>query len=286
MSSPPDTLLSSSHGESLHDVRASIPIPEDGASFWQNWRAFTGPALLVSVGYMDPGNWSTDLSAGAVYRYGLLWVVALSSLMAIILQICAAKLGVVTGKDLARASRDYFPKWTRVPNWIATEVAIAACDLAEVLGSAVAINLLSATIHAHWDAFPQISILAGVFITAFDVMLLMALQGLGIRKVEAFILALVGTIGACYFTELFVFGTVMQEFPAIGHAIIRPGFPPTPEGAESSSLYIAIGIIGATVMPHNLYLHSAIVQTRAFQRDEVSIRRAIKFNAIDSILAL
>src|SRR4051812_4914642 len=253
MSSPPDTLLSSSHGESLHDVRASIPIPEDGASFWQNWRAFTGPALLVSVGYMDPGNWSTDLSAGAVYRYGLLWVVALSSLMAIILQICAAKLGVVTGKDLARASRDYFPKWTRVPNWIATEVAIAACDLAEVLGSAVAIKLLSSTIHAHWPAFPQISILAGVFITAFDVMLLMALQGLGFRKIEAFILVLVATIAGCYFVELFVFGKVLQEFPDISHALVHPGFPPTPPPTPPSTepppsaLFIAIGIIGATV---------------------------------------
>src|ERR1051325_2533538 len=122
------------HGESLPDVRGTIQTPDEKAGFWQNWRAFTGPALLVSVGYMDPGNWSTDLTAGAEYKYALLWVVALSSAMAIILQICSAKLGVVTGKDLARASRDYFPKWTRVPNWISTEVAIAACDLAEVLG--------------------------------------------------------------------------------------------------------------------------------------------------------
>src|SRR3954453_4049494 len=146
----------------LGGLHSSVPVPPADAGFWKNWRAFTGPALLVSVGYMDPGNWSTDLTAGAEYRFALLWVVALPSLMAIILQICAAKLGVVTGKDLARASRDYFPKWTRVPNWIATEVAIAACDLAEVLGSAVAIKLLSSTIHTHWPAFPQISILAGV----------------------------------------------------------------------------------------------------------------------------
>jgi manganese transport protein len=281
----PAAAAPASHGESLPEVRGTVPTPASG-SFWKTWRAFTGPALLVSVGYMDPGNWSTDLSAGAEYRYGLLWVVALSSLMAIVLQICAAKLGVVTGKDLARASRDYFPTWTRVPNWIATEAAIAACDLAEVLGSAVAIYLLSTTIHQHWPAFPQIPILAGVVITAFDVMVLMALQGLGFRKIEAFILALVSTIGVCYFVELFLFGTVIRELPAIGNALLRPGFPPTPATARSGSLFITIGIIGATVMPHNLYLHSAIVQTRAFQRDDASIRRAIKFNAIDSVIAL
>src|ERR1041384_4943048 len=142
------------HGESLHEVRGTISTPHESAGFWKTWRAFTGPALLVSVGYMDPGNWSTDLSAGAQYKYRLLWVVALSSMMAIILQICAAKLGVVTGKDLARASRDFYPKWTRWPNWLATELAIAACDLAEVLGSAVAIKLLSTPLHAHWSAFP------------------------------------------------------------------------------------------------------------------------------------
>src|SRR4051812_1949832 len=276
MSSPPDTLLSSSHGESLHDVRASIPIPEDGASFWQNWRAFVGPALLVSVGYMDPGNWSTDLSAGAEYKYGLLWVVALSSLMAIILQICAAKLGVVTGKDLARASRDYFPRWSRIPNWLSTELAIAACDLAEVLGSAVAIHLL----------FPQISIMVGVMITAFDVMLLMALQGLGFRKIESFILVLVATIAGCYFVELFIFGTVYHEAAAIGKSLLTPSFPPTPNADATPALAIAIGIIGATVMPHNLYLHSALVQTRKLQCDEKTIRRAIKFNAIDATVAL
>ncbi len=286
MSIDTSSQLQPAHGESLPEVRGTVSVPHASAGFWKTWRAFTGPALLVSVGYMDPGNWATDLTAGAVYRYRLLWVVALSSLMAIILQICAAKLGVVTGKDLARASRDYFPAWMRIPNWIATEIAIAACDLAEVLGSAVAIYLLSGTIHAHWQAFPQISILVGVFITAFDVMLLMALQGLGFRKIEAFILVLVATIAACYFTELFVFGQVIPELPAIGAALVRPGFPATPVGAESSALFIAIGIIGATVMPHNLYLHSAIVQTRAFQRDEASIRRAIRFNALDSTVAL
>jgi manganese transport protein len=273
---PQGTPTEEPFGESLAEVRGTVKVPEEGAGFWRNWRAFAGPALLVSVGYMDPGNWSTDLTAGAEYKYALLWVVALSSLMAIILQICAAKLGVVTGKDLARASRDFFPKWTRVPNWLATEVAIAACDLAEVLGSAVALHLL----------FPPISILLGVFITAFDVMVLMALHGLGFRKIESFILVLVATIAGCYFWELFVFGHVVGQIGSIGKAIVTPGFPPTPHEGATPSLAIAIGIIGATVMPHNLYLHSAVVQTRKLQRDESSIRRAIKFNAIDSVVAL
>src|SRR3954454_14682770 len=169
---------------SLEGLHASVPVPPPSAGFWANWRAFVGPAFLVSVGYMDPGNWATDLKAGAAYRYELLWVVALSSLMAIILQICAAKLGVVTGKDLAQACRDYYPAWSRWPLWIFCEIAIGACDLAEVLGSAIAITLL----------FPNIGLLPAVLITAFDVLLLLALQGLGMRFIEAIILVLVGTI--------------------------------------------------------------------------------------------
>jgi manganese transport protein len=255
---------------SLPEMHGTVNVPDEHGSFWQNWRAFSGPALLVSVGYMDPGNWSTDLSGGAEYRYGLLWVVALSSAMAIILQICAARLGIVSGKDLARASHDYIPKWTRWPNWLTTEVAIGACDLAEVLGSAVALHLL----------FPRISIFLGVFITAFDVMLLMGLQGMGFRKVESFIFVLVYTISGCYFIELFVFGSVYHEAPAIAAALVHPGF------ADRNAVFLAIGIIGATVMPHNLYLHSAIVQTRRYQKDESSIRRAIKFNSLDSVIAL
>ena len=258
------------HGESLPEVRGTVHVPDEHGGFWRNWRTFSGPALLVSVGYMDPGNWSTDLSAGAEYKYALLWVVALSSLMAIVLQICAAKLGVVTGKDLARASRDFGPHWTRWPNWITTELAIAACDLAEVLGSAVAIHLL----------FPGISIFAGVLITSVDVLLVIALQRLGFRKIESFILVLVATIAICYFVELFIFGQVYKEAGEIGAALVRPRF------VNSHGLYLAVAIIGATVMPHNLYLHSAIVQTRRFQRDEKSIQRAVKFNAIDSVVAL
>jgi len=262
--------MTTQSGESLPEVRGTIDVPNHNG-FWKNWRAFTGPALLVSVGYMDPGNWATSLTAGAEFKYLLLWVVALSSLMAIVLQICAAKLGIVTGKDLARASRDFAPKWTRWPNWISTELAIGACDLAEVLGSAVAIHLL----------FPRISIMIGVLITAFDVLLLMGLQQLGFRKIESLIFVLIATIAGCYFIELFVIGRAYHDFAEMGHAMIRPSF-----GGNSRALFIAIGIIGATVMPHNLYLHSAIVQTRKYQRDEPSIRRAIRFNAIDSAVAL
>src|SRR5205814_138391 len=178
---------------SLEGLHGTVPVPPPTAGFWAQWRAFVGPAFLVSVGYMDPGNWGTDLKAGAVYRYGLLWVVAASSLMAIVLQVLAARLGIVTGKDLAQACRDYYPRWTRWPNWLACEAAIAACDLAEVLGSAVAINLLFG-IPLFW----------AVIITAFDVLLLLALQGLGMRLIEAVILALVATIAGCYFVELFV----------------------------------------------------------------------------------
>jgi manganese transport protein len=262
--------------QSLPEVRGTIAIPGEGAGFWKNWRAFVGPALLVSVGYMDPGNWSTDLSAGAEFRYGLLWVVGLSSLMAIILQICAAKLGVVTGKDLARASRDFFPAWMRVPNWLAAEIAIGACDLAEILGSALAIHLL----------FPPIPILGGVFITAFDVMIVMALQGLGFRKIESFILVLVATIAVCYGMELFLFGHAAREAAAIGKALASPGFPRDASGSPMPALLLTIAIIGATVMPHNLYLHSALVQTRKLQRDPPTVRRAIRFNVIDSVVAL
>jgi manganese transport protein len=267
---PTPTPTDGPHGESLMDIRGTVALPEHGAGFFRTWLAFTGPALLVSVGYMDPGNWSTDLSAGAEYKYKLLWVVALSSFMAIILQICAAKLGVVTGKDLARASRDFAPRWTRWPNWITTELAIAACDLAEVLGSAVAIHLL----------LPRISILVAVLITSLDVLVLMALQGLGFRKIESFILVLVSTIAGCYFIELFYFGHAYRDAAEIARSVVTPSFP------DKNALFIAIGIIGATVMPHNLYLHSAMVQTRKLQKDDRSIRRAIRYNALDSIVAL
>src|SRR5438270_7194167 len=196
---------------SLEGLHGTVSVPSDKASFWRNYRAFVGPALLISVGYMDPGNWGTDLQAGASYGYGLLWVVALSSLMAIIVQVCAARLGVVTGKDLAQACRDWYPRWTRWPNWLSCELAIAATDLAEVLGSAVAINLLFG-IPLAW----------AVVITACDVLLLLALQGLGMRLIEALVAVLVGTIAVCFFLELFVLPQTHPSFAEMGHALVTP----------------------------------------------------------------
>lgn len=265
----PGRSVASGSARSLEGLHSSVPIPPAGSGFWRQWRAFVGPAFLVSVGYMDPGNWGTDLEAGAQFKYGLLWVVALSSFMAIIMQICSAKLGVVTGKDLAQACRDFYPSWTRIPNWLACELAIAACDLAEVLGSAVALNLLF-----------HIPLFAAVCITAFDVLLLLALQGLGMRFIEALVLVLVLTIGGCYFTEIFILPQTRPDFAEMGAALARPGFP------QKGMIVVAIGIIGATVMPHNLYLHSAVVQSRRLAGDEPAVRRAIRFNTLDTVVAL
>jgi manganese transport protein len=230
--------------------------------------------MLVSVGYMDPGNWSTDLSAGAGFKYDLLFIVGLASLMAIFLQVVSARLGVVTGKDLAQCCRDHLPGWTRWPNYLSCEIAIAACDLAEVLGSAVAIHLL----------FPRISLLAAVIITAFDVLLLLSLQRLGMRLIEAVIVVLIGTIGVCYFIEIFVLPQTTPNLLEIASATLAPNLPAFIKNKDM--VFIAIGIIGATVMPHNLYLHSALVQSRKLQADDASVRRAIKFNTLDSVIAL
>jgi manganese transport protein len=254
---------------SLENVHGSIAIPHPQAGFWQQWHAFVGPAILVSVGYMDPGNWGTDLQGGAQYKYGLLWVVALASLMAIFMQVIAARLGVVTGKDLAQCCRDWYPKWSRWPNWLMSEVAIGACDLAEVLGSAVALNLLF-----------HIPLLWAVIITGLDVLLLLALQRFGMRIIEAVVVLLVATIAVCYFIEIFVLPQTQPSFLEMGRAMVSPHF------REMGMLYVAIGIIGATVMPHNLYLHSALVQSRKLQRDPASVKRAIQFNTIDSVVAL
>lgn len=261
-------------GLSLEGFHGTVPVPSTRRPAWLQYLAFAGPGLLVSVGYMDPGNWATDLQAGAQFRYGLIWVVGLSSLMAIVLQIASARLGVVTGKDLAQCCRDFLPAWTRWPNYLSCELAIAACDLAEVLGSAVAIHLL----------FPRISLMTAVFITAFDVLLLLSLQRLGMRLIEALILVLIATIAGCYFIEIFVLPQTKPDLPEIGRWLFAPdlaGFIHT-----KAMVYIAIGIIGATVMPHNLYLHSALVQSRQIDRDDVSVRRALKFNAIDTTISL
>ena len=254
---------------SLEGVHHSIAVPHHDAGFWRQWRAFVGPAILVSVGYMDPGNWGTDLQGGAQFKYGLLWVVGVASLMAIFMQVISARLGVVTGKDLAQCCRDWYPAWTRWPNWIMSEMAIGACDLAEVLGSAVALNLLF-----------HIPLFWAVIITGLDVLLLLALQSFGMRTIEAIVLLLITTISVCYFIEIFVLPETQPSFLEMGKAMILPRLN------HFGMVYIAIGIIGATVMPHNLYLHSALVQSRQFQKDDKSIRRAIQFNTIDSTAAL
>jgi manganese transport protein len=246
-----------------------VAVPPRGAGFWSQWRAFVGPALLVSVGYMDPGNWGTDLAAGAQFKYALLWVVALSSLMAVVLQVTSARLGIVTGRDLAQCCREWYPGWTRVPLWLLAELAIGACDLAEVLGSAVALNLLF-----------HIPLLWAVVITAADVLLLLALQRVGMRFIESVVLVLVGTIALCYGIEIFVLPSVAPSLGEMGRAMLRPGL------GSPGMAYLAIGIIGATVMPHNLYLHSALVQTRHLRQDEGSVRTALRFNTIDAVTAL
>jgi manganese transport protein len=254
---------------SLEGLHGTVAVPHPEASFWWQLRAFAGPATLISVGYMDPGNWGTDLQGGAQFKYGLLWIVALASLMAIVMQVMSARLGVVTGKDLAQCCRDWYPRWTRLPNWLLCEVAIGACDLAEVLGSAVALNLLF-----------HIPLLWAVIITGLDVILLLGLQRFGMRTIEAIVLLLVATIATCYFIEIFVLPQTHPSFAEMGLALVSPSF------RQAGMLYVAIGIIGATVMPHNLYLHSALVQSRKLKKDEASIRRAIKFNTIDTTVAL
>ncbi len=254
---------------SLEGVHSSVALPGFNAGFFKQLRAFIGPAILISVGYMDPGNWGTDLQAGAQFKFDLLWIVLLASVMAIFMQVASARLGVATGKDLAQCLRDWYPAWTRWPNWILAEFAIGACDLAEVLGAAVALNLLF-----------HIPLLWAVIITGLDVLLVLGLQRFGMRSIEAIVLALVATIGVCYCIEIFVLPQTRPNFLEMGTALVHPGF------RHGGMLYVAIGIIGATVMPHNLYLHSALVQTRQFGRDDRSVRRAIKFNTIDATVAL
>ncbi len=249
---------------SLEGLHGSVAVPPNHAGFWKQMAAFFGPAVLVSVAYMDPGNWGTDLAAGAQFKYDLLWVVALASLMAIFLQMIAARVGVATGRDLAQCCYDWYPKWTRVPNWLMAELAIIACDLAEVLGSAVALNLMF-----------HIPIFWAVIITGADVLLLLLLQRFGMRTIEAIVLLLVLTIAVCYYLEIFVLPRTQPSFLEMGRAMV------TPHLSSPGMVYVAIGIIGATVMPHVLYLHPALVQSRKFQKDDESIRKAIRYNTID-----
>ena len=251
---------------SLEGMHSSVKVPHHKAGFWKQMAAYFGPGILVSVAYMDPGNWGTDLQGGAQFKYGLLWVVGLASLMAIFLQIIAARLGIATGRDLAQCCYDWYPEWTRVPNWLMAELAIIACDLAEVLGGAVALNMLF-----------HIPIFWGVIITGVDVLLLLAMQRFGMRTIEAIVLLLVATIGVCYYIEIFVLPQTQPSFLEMGRAMIMPHL------GSATMVYVAIGIIGATVMPHVLYLHPALVQSRKFQKDDESIRKAIRFNTFDVI---
>jgi len=252
---------------SLPEAYRTIPV-YPGASVWRKLLAFAGPGYLVAVGYMDPGNWATDLGGGSKFGYTLLSVVLLSNLMAMFLQALAAKLGIASGRDLAQACRDHFSRRTSVFLWLVCEVAIAACDLAEVLGSAVALKLLFG-----------LPLLAGVLLTALDVLLVLALQGRGFRLVEALVVTLIATIAACFAYEIFFARPLWLE--------AARGFLPASDILRNRPmLYIAIGILGATVMPHNLYLHSSIVQTRAFDREPEPKREAIKFAVIDSTAAL
>jgi len=252
---------------SLPESHHSVQVPK-GVSFWRKALAFAGPGYMVAVGYMDPGNWATDLAGGSRFGYTLLSVILLSNLMAILLQGLALKLGIATGRDLAQACRDHYSRPVSFVLWVLCEIAIAACDLAEVIGSAIALNLLFG-----------IPLIWGVCLTAFDVLLILLLQNKGFRWLEAFVISLVITVGVCFAIELFM------AKPAI--AAIMGGLVPTTEIVTNPiMLYIAIGILGATVMPHNLYLHSSIVQTRKVLPDDKSKREAIRFATLDSTVAL
>jgi len=252
---------------SLPEAHRSIPIVP-GLSWFRKVLAFAGPGYLVAVGYMDPGNWATDLGGGSKFGYTLLSVILLSNLMAMLLQALSAKLGIVAGRDLAQACRESYSKPMSLTLWVLCEVAIAACDLAEVLGSAVALKLLFG-----------LPLLAGVLIRAMDVLIVLALQGRGFRLIEAFVITLIGTIAACFAYEIFFARPLWQE--------AARGFLPRLEILKNREmLYIAIGILGATVMPHNLYLHSSIVQTRAFSTDAAGKREALRFAVLDSTVAL
>jgi len=250
--------------ESLSEVHASVDISQK-KGVWKKFFAFLGPAYLISVGYMDPGNWATDLAGGSKYGYQLIWVLLMSNLIALLLQSLSARLGIVRGRDLAQASRETYPKYINYYLYLLAEIAIAACDLAEVLGMAIGLQLLF-----------NLPLMMGVVISVLDTFILLFLINFGIRKMEAFIIALVAMVGFSFFAEM-IFAQ-----PQLGE-VVKGFIPSLP---DNDALYIAIGIIGATVMPHNLYLHSALVQTRKIGNLATDIKRAIKFNFIDSAIAL
>lgn len=252
---------------SLANVFGSVRVAR-GGSFWRKLLAFLGPGYLVAVGYMDPGNWATSLAGGSKFGYALLSVALISNIMAVVLQALCTRLGVGSGRDLAQACRDAYPSWVAWPLWLFAEIAIGATDLAEIIGTAIGLNLLFG-----------IPLEIGVLITAADVFVILALQALGFRYVEAFVVALLGVIAACFAVQ------IAMADPDWG-AVIR-GFAPTVDiVANRDMLYLALGIIGATVMPHNLYLHSGLVQTRGYGDSEAEKREAIRLSTIDSTVAL
>jgi len=253
---------------SLTEVFRSVKLPAKNASVWRKFLAFSGPGYLVAVGYMDPGNWATSLAGGSAFGYTLLSVIMISNLMAILLQSLALKLGIVAERDLAQACRNHYSKPVSFMLWIACEIAIAACDLAEVIGSAIALNLLFG-----------LPLVWGVCITALDVLAVMYLQNKGFRLLEAFVIVLISVISLCFLLEM-----IFSHPDALG---MLSGFVPKLQVVTNREmLFVAIGILGATVMPHNLYLHSAIVQTRNYDRTTEGKREAIKYATIDSTLAL
>jgi manganese transport protein len=249
---------------SLGEVHGSIDTTTKG-SWWRQVFVFFGPAYLVSVGYMDPGNWATDLAGGSQFGYSLIWVLLMSNLVALLLQNLSARLGIVRGRDLAQANREAYPKYINIVLYILAEIAIAACDLAEVLGMAIGIQLLTG-----------LPLVYGVAITVLDTFLLLFLQRLGMRKMEAFIIGLIAIVGLSFLAQLLIAKPNLAE---VAKGLI-------PSRLNKESLYIAIGIIGATIMPHNLYLHSALVQTRKIKKGDEHIRRALKLNFLDSAIAL
>jgi manganese transport protein len=250
---------------SLHEAHQTISIPK-GASRWRRFLAFAGPGYMVSVGYMDPGNWGTDLAGGSKFGYALIWVILASNLMAILLQTLCSRFGIVAEKDLAQACRDYYKKPVSIMLWLLCEIAIAACDLAEVIGSAVALNLLFG-----------IPIVWGVLVTGFDVLALLGLMHFGFRKIEAIVMVLVGTIALCFGAEVFL---SHPDWSGVLAGTFIPAFP------NREAFFISVGILGATVMPHNLYLHTSIVQTRHHDRDPEFLRQSLRMNALDTFIAL
>ncbi|MEG4170258.1 MULTISPECIES: Nramp family divalent metal transporter [unclassified Microcoleus] len=260
-------MTDSENRPSLPEVHRSIPVP-NSKGFWRKMLAYAGPGYLVSVGYMDPGNWATDLAGGAKFGYALLSVILLSNLMAILLQSLCVRLGVATGRDLAQACRDYFSPRVSFLLWILCEIAISACDLAELVGSAIGLQLLFG-----------IPLVWGVCITALDVIMVLFLQGKGFRYIEALVITIIAIIGGCFIAE------IIFAKPDAGGLLL--GYVPSLEILQNQAmLYIAVGILGATVMPHNLYLHSSIVQTRAWEEASDKKWEAIKFGTIDSTVAL